>query len=49
MTTASRTSARRRPGTENRTRSAVDAVLGGLRTGCGPGDTAIKKIAGQKV
>ncbi|MGW2317675.1 hypothetical protein [Streptomyces sp. NPDC001680] len=37
-----------RPGEEDRTRTAMDAVLGGLRTGCGQGDTAIKEIAGQR-
>lgn len=35
------------PGEEDRTRAVMDAVLGGLRTGCGLGDTATKKIAGQ--
>lgn len=35
------------PGEEDRTRSVMDAVLGGLRTGCGPVDRAIKEIAGQ--
>ena len=35
------------PGEEDRTRSAMDAVLGGLRTGCGEGDPATKEIAGQ--
>ncbi|WP_019058248.1 tyrosine-type recombinase/integrase [Streptomyces prunicolor] len=36
------------PGEEDRTRTVMDAVLGGLRTGCGPGDAATKEIAGQK-
>ncbi|MFF7437372.1 tyrosine-type recombinase/integrase [Streptomyces sp. NPDC008122] len=36
------------PGEEDRTRAVMDAVLGGLRTGCGLGDTATKKIAGQR-
>ncbi len=35
------------PGEEDRTRSAMDAVLGGLRTGCGEGDPASKEIAGR--
>ncbi|WRQ81344.1 hypothetical protein I3F59_019445 [Streptomyces sp. MUM 178J] len=35
------------PGEEDRTRAVMDAVLGGPRTGCGLGDTATKKIAGQ--
>ncbi|PNE38980.1 hypothetical protein AOB60_34225 [Streptomyces noursei] len=35
------------PGEEDRTRSVMDAVLGGLRTGCGPGDAASKETAGQ--
>ncbi|BCM69419.1 hypothetical protein EASAB2608_04753 [Streptomyces sp. EAS-AB2608] len=35
------------PGEEDRTRSVMDAVLGGLRTGCGPEDHAIKETAGQ--
>ncbi|WSD35268.1 hypothetical protein OG966_27290 [Streptomyces sp. NBC_01750] len=35
------------PGEEDRTRTVMDAVLGGLRTGCGLGDTATKEIAGQ--
>lgn len=35
------------PGEEDRTRSVMDAVLGGLRTGCGqPGD-ATRETAGQ--
>ncbi|EST38655.1 hypothetical protein N566_06240 [Streptomycetaceae bacterium MP113-05] len=33
---------------EDRTRSVWDAVLGGLRTGCGQDDQAIKEIAGQR-
>ncbi|SFX27907.1 hypothetical protein OH786_24160 [Streptomyces atratus] len=36
------------PGEEDRTRSVMDAVLGGLRTGCGQQDQAIKEIAGQR-
>jgi integrase len=36
------------PGEEDRTRTVMDAVLGGLRTGCGLGDAATKEIAGQK-
>ncbi|MFF3515772.1 tyrosine-type recombinase/integrase [Streptomyces sp. NPDC002573] len=36
------------PGEEDRTRTVMDAVLGGLRTGCGLGDTATRIIAGQK-
>jgi len=35
------------PGEEDRTRTVMDAVLGGLRAGCGPGDTATKETAGQ--
>ncbi|GGY89102.1 tyrosine-type recombinase/integrase [Streptomyces poonensis] len=35
------------PGEEDRTRTVMDAVLGGLRTGCGPEDQATKEIAGQ--
>lgn len=35
------------PGEEDRTRSVMDAVLGGLRTGCGQGDAASKETAGQ--
>lgn len=38
---------RRWPGAEDRTRPARDAVLGGLRTGCGREDLATRKIAGQ--
>ncbi|WP_055604842.1 hypothetical protein [Streptomyces prasinus] len=40
--------AHRWPGEEDRTRTVMDAVLGGLRTGCGQGDTATKVIAGQR-
>ncbi|MGW0831741.1 tyrosine-type recombinase/integrase [Streptomyces prunicolor] len=36
------------PGEEDRTRTVMDAILGGLRTGCGLGDAATKEIAGQK-
>lgn len=36
------------PGEEDRTRAVMDAMLGGLRTGCGLGDTATKEIAGQR-
>jgi hypothetical protein len=36
------------PGEEDRTRTAMDAVLGGLRTGCGPEDQTTKEIAGQR-
>ncbi|GAA0644837.1 hypothetical protein GCM10009535_22840 [Streptomyces thermocarboxydovorans] len=36
------------PGEEDRTRSVMDAVLGGLRTGCGLQDQAIKETAGQR-
>ncbi|SDL96171.1 hypothetical protein SAMN05444921_102411 [Streptomyces wuyuanensis] len=36
------------PGEEDRTRAVMDAVLGGMRTGCGLGDTATKEIAGQE-
>ncbi|MET8113330.1 GNAT family N-acetyltransferase [Streptomyces prasinus] len=36
------------PGEEDRTRTVMDAVLGGLRTGCGQEDTAIEVIAGQR-
>lgn len=36
------------PGEEDRTRSVMDAVLGGLRTGCGQPDQEIKEIAGQR-
>ncbi|MFE2987174.1 hypothetical protein [Streptomyces sp. NPDC059262] len=32
---------------KDRTRSVMDAVLGGLRTGCGPEDQATKEVAGQ--
>ncbi|MFG2969953.1 hypothetical protein ACGFZS_42455 [Streptomyces sp. NPDC048288] len=35
------------PGEEDRTRTVMDAVLGGLRTGCGPENPATKEIAGQ--
>ena len=35
------------PGEEDRTRTVMDAVLGGLRTGCGLDDRATKEIAGQ--
>lgn len=35
------------PGEEDRTRTVMDAVLGGLRTGCGPEDLAAKESAGQ--
>jgi integrase len=35
------------PGEEDRTRTVMDAVLGGLRTGCGPEDQTTKEIAGQ--
>ncbi|MEV6946163.1 site-specific integrase [Streptomyces sp. NPDC051172] len=35
------------PGEEDRTRTVMDAVLGGLRTGCGQVDLATKEIAGQ--
>ncbi|MDW8806248.1 site-specific integrase [Streptomyces scabiei] len=35
------------PGEEDRTRTVMDAVLGGLRTGCGPVDLATKEIAGH--
>lgn len=31
------------PGEEDRTRTVVDAVLGGLRTGCGQADLATKE------
>ncbi|GAT80921.1 integrase [Streptomyces sp. F-3] len=33
---------------EDRTRSVVGAVFGGLRTGCGQGDAATREIAGQR-
>lgn len=36
------------PGEEDRTRSVMDAVLGELRTGCGPIDQAVKETAGQR-
>ncbi|MEV2194373.1 tyrosine-type recombinase/integrase [Streptomyces phaeochromogenes] len=36
-----------RPGEEDRTRTVMGAVLGGLRTGCGQVDQAIEEIAGQ--
>ncbi|RMB87460.1 hypothetical protein CTZ28_00320 [Streptomyces shenzhenensis] len=36
------------PVKKDRTRSVMDAVLGGLGTGCGRGDAATKVIAGQK-
>ncbi|MFE4332699.1 tyrosine-type recombinase/integrase [Streptomyces sp. NPDC056831] len=35
------------PGEENRTRSVMDAVLGGLRTGCGQVGDATRESAGQ--
>ncbi|MDX3589336.1 site-specific integrase [Streptomyces europaeiscabiei] len=35
------------PGEEDRTRTVMDAVLGGMRTGCGPVDQTTKEIAGQ--
>lgn len=35
------------PGDEDRTRSVVDAALGVLRTGCGPGEEVTDKPAGQ--
>lgn len=35
------------PGEEDRTRSVMDAVLGGLRTGCGPVGGATRENAGQ--
>ncbi|MER6536413.1 hypothetical protein ABT215_21900 [Streptomyces sp900105755] len=35
------------PGEEDRTRSVMDAVLGGLRTGCGQVGDATRVIAGQ--
>jgi hypothetical protein len=34
-------------GEQDRTRTVMDAVLGGLRAGCGQDDQAIKEIAGQ--
>ncbi|WP_394365724.1 hypothetical protein [Streptomyces sasae] len=36
-------------GEEDRTRTAMDAVLGGLRAGCGQGGTATEVTAGHKV
>ncbi len=35
------------PGKEDRTRSVMDAVLGGLRTGCGPVGSLTSETAGQ--
>lgn len=35
------------PGEEDRTRSVMDAVLGGLRTGCGPVGNLTSETAGQ--
>jgi hypothetical protein len=35
------------PGEEDRTRSAMDAVLGGLRAGCGPVSDLTSENAGQ--
>ncbi|GGU43101.1 hypothetical protein GCM10010211_03040 [Streptomyces albospinus] len=35
------------PGEEDRTRSVMDAVLGGLRTGCGQVGDRTREIAGQ--
>ncbi|WP_018509997.1 MULTISPECIES: site-specific integrase [unclassified Streptomyces] len=35
------------PGEEDRTRSVMDAVLGGLRTGCGPVGRMTSETAGQ--
>jgi integrase len=35
------------PGEEDRTRSVIDAVLGGLRTGCGQVGDATRENAGQ--
>ncbi|MER6168134.1 hypothetical protein [Streptomyces violaceorubidus] len=35
------------PGEEDRTRAVMDAVLGGLRTGCGQVGDATRVIAGQ--
>ncbi|NBE55209.1 hypothetical protein, partial [Streptomyces boluensis] len=32
---------------EDRTRTVMDAVFGGLRAGCGPEDQATKEVAGQ--
>ncbi|WP_328536752.1 hypothetical protein [Streptomyces sp. NBC_00344] len=34
-------------GEQDRTRTVMDAILGGLRAGCGPGDAASKETAGQ--
>lgn len=45
--TTLRTYAHLWPGEEDRTRPAMDAVLGGLRTGCGPNDQGIKETAGR--
>lgn len=39
--------ARRWPGEEDRTRSVMDAVLGGLRTGCGQVGDMTRETAGQ--
>lgn len=36
------------PGEKGRTRTVMDAVLGGLWAGCGQGDTATNVIAGQR-
>lgn len=35
------------PGEEDRTRAVMDAVLGGLRTGCGPVGSLTGETAGQ--
>ncbi|MEU2595846.1 hypothetical protein [Streptomyces hirsutus] len=35
------------PGEEDRTRTVMDAVFGGLRSGCGQVDQATNQIAGQ--
>lgn len=35
------------PGKDDRTRAVMDAVFGGLRTGCGQVDQTIEEIAGQ--
>lgn len=35
------------PGEEDRTRSVMDAVLGGMRTGCGQLGEATRESAGQ--
>jgi integrase len=35
------------PGEEDRTRAVMDAVLGGLRTGCGQVSDLTSEIAGQ--